>query len=459
MTPEGQQGQPGPESRESSEGQLPVVLGRLHPLSPFVNGWKWFAAGLVIAGREALGEFDVALTIGLLVVALVAAVAYGLLTWRFTRYGFDGEDFRLDTGVLVRRSRRVRLDRLQAVDVVRPLLARALGLAELRLEVVGGGSSEAPLAYLSEPDAHRLRAELLARAAGLGSDEPEAPEAVLHRVPPVRLFLSGLLTIPVLLGAVALPVVLVTAVVLGEAGAVVFAIPALLAIGTPIVQQFIANFEFTLASSPDGLRLRRGLLETRAQTVPPGRVQAVRIVEPWLWRAFTRWVRLEVNVAGYGNDSDGDRAASALLLPVAPRHVALDVLRRVLPGVDVDALPLAPAPRRARRLDPFGWRVLGVGGDDRVLVARRGVLRRETDVMPHARAQSVRLVQGSLQRRLRLATVHLDSTPGPVHVSVAHRDIADAVELLDAEVRRARTARASDRPERWMTAGEVTERS
>ena len=73
----------------------------------------------------------------------------------------------------------MRLDRLQAVDVVRPLVARALGLAELRLEVAGGSSSEAPLAYLSEAAAQRLRAELLARAAGLHHETPEAPEVVL----------------------------------------------------------------------------------------------------------------------------------------------------------------------------------------------------------------------------------------------------------------------------------------
>ena len=89
--------------------------------------------------------------------------------------------------MLFRRSRRVRLDRLQAVDVVRPLVARALGLAELRLEVAGGSSSEAPLAYLSEAAAQQLRAELLARAAGLHHDTPEAPEAVLLEVPLGRL--------------------------------------------------------------------------------------------------------------------------------------------------------------------------------------------------------------------------------------------------------------------------------
>ena len=66
-------------------------------------------------------------------------IAYGWFSWRNTHYRIGDDDLRLETGVLRKRSRRVRLDRLQAVDVVRPLVARALGLAELRLEVAGGG--------------------------------------------------------------------------------------------------------------------------------------------------------------------------------------------------------------------------------------------------------------------------------------------------------------------------------
>ncbi|MDP9396242.1 MAG: PH domain-containing protein [Actinomycetota bacterium] len=432
------------------------VEGRLHPLSPFVNSWKWFAAVLAFQAQQAMRSVDLRVAAAVLVVTLVVAGGYGVLAWRFTRYGFDGEDFRVDSGVVFRRSRRVRLDRLQAVDVVRPLLARALGLAELRLEMAGGGTPEAPLAYLSEQQAHVLRTELLARAAGLQHEEaqaPEAPEAVVHRVPPLRLLLSGLLTTPVVVTVLAVPLVLLAAVVTGAFEVIFLVGPAVLSVGAAVVQGFVRNFEFTVATSPDGLRLRRGLTETRAQTVPPGRVQAVRMVEPWLWRLAGGWVRLEVNVAGYAHGDGEARMSSALLLPVAPRRAAMAVLSHVLPGVDVEGIPLRRPPRRTRWLDPVGWRALGVGADARVLVTRRGVVRRETDVIPHARAQSVRWTQGPLQRALRLATVHVDSTPGPVHVAALHRGADGAAHLLVDLVERARVARALDPPERWMTAG------
>ena len=423
-------------------------LHRLHPLTPLLKGWKWLAGLGVIGAQQTYGDLNPRTYLVVLAALLPVAAAYGFVSWRFTRYRVDGEDLRLETGVLFRSSRRVRLDRLQAVDVVRPLLARALGLAELRLEVVGGGSAEAALAYLAEPEAHRLRAELLARAAGLHEQTPEAPERVLATVPPVRLALSGLLSVPVVLGLLAVAGIAGTGLALGQPASLGVLVPGLLAVAGPLYTTFVRSFGFTVAESPDGLRLRAGLLETRAQTVPPGRVQAVRLVRPWAWRLCTDWARLEVNVAGYAGEG---QAQASVLLPVGPVGEVAAVLARALPGVDVSAVPLAPAPRRSRLVDPVAWRRLAVGADERVFVSQRGVLRHELDVVPHDKIQSVRWAQGPLQRRLGLATVFLDSTPGPVRPRAAHRDAAEAAALVQAQVERARAARAGSTPDRWMT--------
>ena len=419
---------------------------RLHPLTPLLRGWKAFAAAVAIAAQQVYGELQLTWLFVGVVVSVPLGIAYGWLSWRVTRFRVTDDDLRLETGLLHKRSRQVRLDRLQAVDVVRPFVARVLGLAELRLEVAGGSSSEAPLAYLSEDAAHRLRAELLARAAGLHHDTPEAPERVLLEVSLGRLVESTLRSVGLIGAVVSLLVLAVVTLVTGEWSLLGFVVPFVLGVVPVAVRSVVVHFGFTLAESPDGLRLRHGLLETRAQTVPPGRVQAVRLTEPLLWRS-QQWCRLEVDVAGYVGE--GQERAS-VLCPVAPRDEALRLLARVLPGVDVDAVPLAGVPRSARWLDPVGWRRLGVGTDERVLVTRRGRLTRVTDVVPHEKVQSVRLSQGALQRRLGLATVHLDTTPGPVDASVPHRDAHEARRLVDAEVARARASRAAAGPVRWM---------
>ena len=414
-----------------------------------LRGWKVFAAVVAIALQQAYGGVRPLFVLLVIGASVPVGVAYGYLAWRRTHYRISRDDLRLETGVLFRRSRQVRLDRLQAVDVVRPLVARALGLAELRLEVAGGSSSEAPLAYLSEPAAQQLRAELLARAAGLEHDQPQAPtapERVLLTVPIGRLIESQVRT-AVTFWALVVGVALVAmSAVSGEPAALGLAVPFLLVAVPAAVNGVAGQFDFTVADSPDGLRLRRGLLETRAQTVPPGRIQAVRVVEPLLWRS-RGWVRVEANVAGYVGDS---QQKASVLAPVATGEEAARLVALALPGLDLPAVAMTGVPRRARFLDPWQWRWQSVGADERFLVVRRGRWRRETDLVPHEKVQSVRISQALLQRRLGLATVHVDTTPGPVRVTAAHRDQRAARELLDAEVTRARQARAAARPDRWM---------
>ncbi len=419
---------------------------RLHPLTPLLRGWKVFAAAAALGAQQAYGSLGPGPVLIAVAASIPIGAAYGYLSWRATRYRVGDGDLRLDTGVFRKQSRRVRLDRLQAVDVVRPLVGRFLGLAELRLEVAGGAKSEAPLAYLSEPAAQQLRAELLARAAGLHHETPEAPEAVLLEVPLGRLVEATARSVPVIGATLMLVAVLTMAVALRSWQVLGISVPFFFGYVPLVTRLIVTHFGFTVAASPDGLRLRHGLLETRAQTVPPGRVQAVRIIEPLLWRR-RGWVRVEVDIAGYVGQA---QESASLLCPVAPRAEALQVLARVLPGLDLDTVTMESAPRQARWLDPLGWRVLGVGADERVLVTRSGRFTRITDVVLHEKVQSVRLTQGPVQRRLGLASVHLDTTPGPVTAAVVHRPAMAARALVDAEVARARTARAAAAPDRWM---------
>jgi putative membrane protein len=61
--------------------------------------------------------------------------------------------------------------------------------------------------------------------------------------------------------------------------------------------------------------------------------------------------------------------------------------------------------------------------------------------VPHAKTQSVRIEQGPLQRRLRLADVHVDTPRGPVHAVARQLDPAVARELALGQLDRARAAR------------------
>ena len=152
----------------------------MHPASPFVRGWVALAAIGFFFGRDIFErslqgrpvfEEEVAgraswLLAGGAMVLLVSVLGF-LLTWYFTKYQVSGGYVRVNTGFLFRQQRQARLDRVQAIDIEQPLLARIFGLAELKFEVADAGESAVRLAYLKIDDARQLRATILARAAGV----------------------------------------------------------------------------------------------------------------------------------------------------------------------------------------------------------------------------------------------------------------------------------------------------
>lgn len=361
------------------------------------------------------------------------AVGSGLWTWLALRFRIDNDDLVVETGILRKNKRRIPLSRIQAIDLVRPLVTRVFALAEVRVELAGGEQSEIALRYLGRNSAQQLRAELLARAAGLPGHTPEAPERHVWRVPFGVLFASLVVKLPVLGTVLLFMASLIFLVMYAEGGMLAVTIPVLLGLIRAVIAPLVMYANFTVAMSPDGIRLRYGLLETRMQTLPPGRVQAVSIVEPMIWRSLG-WARVEVTVAGYAGER---QALSSTLLPVAPRHVAMHLVSQVFPGTHVDAVPLVPASSKAVAIDHAD----GAGTDDVVFVTRHGWPCRRTDVIAHARAQSVRLTVNPFQRLLGLATVHVDAPPGPVQVAATDRELGEARAIVESTARRALAAR------------------
>jgi putative membrane protein len=419
---------------------------RLHPLTPLVKGWYYFLfAAVAMANNESLRSDLTIAGLGLLAV-LVGGMLLGALSWWFTKYQLTEDALRVDTGFLFRRTRIIRFDRIQAIDVAQPFVARLFGMAELRMDVAGGGSGDGRLSYLTLDHARRLRATLLATTSDVRSQPAEGPPREyppILVVPTSRLLGATLLSSTVLGSIGALVWLLVTTTMMKYHVGLVAAFPLLLGVVSPIWKQVVGNHRFTLTESPAGLRTKRGLFDLQRQTIPPGRVQGLLITEPLIWRRLG-WARVDLDIAGVVGRSNGDgedHNTGAHLLPVGDRNELAAVMARVLPGFDLSRVQLHQAPERAKWLRPIGWRYLAYGADDQVLVTVRGWVSRRTSIVLHHKTQSVRLEQGPLQRRLRLADVHVDTPAGPTDAVALHRDIDDAAALLAAQAERAREAR------------------
>ena len=435
---------------------------RLHPLSPLIRFSRSVTGLAVILGlgqiQRSPGSSGETVADLVLIGAVLAA---GVVAWLVTRWRIEATSLRIDSGLFRRRSRQVPLSRLQAVDVVQPTVARFIGLAELRFRVAAG-HSDVRLAFLGEREATALRAQLLAMANGLGAATPPPPVRPLVSVPTGRLVWSVALSD---LGLVAVAVVLADAVLLAtapRAAAVGVAVTVAVLVGTvgPAVRRVTSEAGFALGEAPDGLRVRCGLLATVHETVPLRRIQAVRWIEPLLWRPFG-WCRLEVVVAGTRGGTRRDEPSGRVvhaLLPVGSRADAIRVLAQVLPGPDPGPgsgpgpgaeSPMGPVlrrpPARARWKAPLSWHFLAAGHDEELAVSQTGRVRRERIYVPLAKVQSLRFSEGPLQRRLRLATLHLDVAGRRIAVALRTRDRAEAEALLVALTAASQAARARER--------------
>lgn len=402
-----------------------------------------FAGGAAFTTRLMIGA-AAALVIGL----IVSGISY--LQWqRLTFFFDDANDLRVDSGILERNHRKLQLSRVQSVEVNQPFWPRLFGLAELTVEVAGAGESRLVLRFLSRDEAHQLRNEVLARAAGIEASAPAAPEEVLTVVSTSDLLLSMLIRAQTLILFVLTGALLTFSFATGGFGALGL---ALVTGGVPVfgvIGEFLRSYGFTVARSPDGLRIRKGLTTTVANTVPPGRVHSVGFVSGPIWRRLG-WVRVLVDLGG--NPGSGEQhQGSTVLLPVATWPVALEVVAQVLPGVDLSAPEFTGIPDRARWRAPLQWRRIGVQMTDEVLISRRGWLNQWLTVVPHGRVQSARVSRGPWERRLGLASLHIDTVPGPVSNLVPHMEESVARVVLEEELDRARAARSTDSNTRWMS--------
>ena len=306
-----------------SEGDSAAVPRRTAPLGMLVGAASDIRKSVLPAAAGAYGLRDAFGNLGFvaafaLFVLVIGGVGSFLKWWR-TTYVVGAEDIRLETGVLSRAARSVPYERIQDVSLEQPLLARLLGLAEVKFETGAGGKDELTLAYLPLAEGARLR-ELVrdrkddaAPAETAATAEPAGQ--ALFAMSPRRLALFGLFefslaAVAVALGAAQqldflLPFDLwdwdewrgrldVPAHRIAELGPLVQAVAvlvivlamALVGVTTGIVRTVTRDWGFVLERTAKGFRRRRGLFSKSDMIMPAHRVQALQLRTRWLRRRF-----------------------------------------------------------------------------------------------------------------------------------------------------------------------------
>ena len=487
---------------------------RLHPATPLLKGGIALIAviGFVLANvRERLLEmfvggpdsgdlFDelnrrghLGWAIAIVVAGLVLGVVAFYLSWRMHTYRINDEAVEVRSGILFRTHRQARLDRIQGIAITRPFIARLFGAARLELSVAGQ-DAKVQLAYLRGSDVDRLRHDILLLASArraeegvaplvtpngvAGSADAVGPDSIIGRrvteflapeldpqeasaesvvrISPLRLAGSLLASGGTLFVLVVAIVLIIIAASGREVGFVFLLVPAFIGGAGYYVRKVTRSLRFSIAATPDGVRVGYGLLTTSNDTLPPGRIHAIEVYQPLLWRPFGWWA-IRINRAGHASSGSGSQPATTML-PVGTRADVDKVLGLLLPGLaSADtrhlivagmvssgptpgfAVDFVPAPRRGRWLRPFSWRRTGYALAGDAVLLRKGLVWRQLVAVPAARIQSLRIEQGPFSRALDLCTLALDTVAGPVSATLSVLDRAGSITAFDA-ISRAATA-------------------
>lgn len=482
------------------EGVPPEDWHRVSKVTPLLSSWRAIVLILVLVvfqNLEILTEVlqsdtfasnpaRLLLQLGGAALAVIALVLlYTYFAWRATAYAVTDQAVWLRKGIFFRSQRHVRFERIQAVNLVHPLLGRIFGLGRLTVEAAGGAGSNLAVEYLTTDRLTELRADILARAAGVkapASPSPqdqatpyqppvvEAPETPLYAVTTGTLVGSLLLSVSSLVLLIVVAAAIVGGVILWRlAGPAALSllgvlVPVLIAVFVVAWGSFAGEFNFRAAVSPDGIRIRRGLVESRAETVPPRRLHGVRVSQPFFWRPLG-WYRVTVTQAARIGGQESSSGATNVLLPVGNRRQALLALWLVLPDLGVAdpteffdqvlrgrkrSANIVGVGRRAWFLDPLTYSRAGISLTGTAAVIRGGRFTRFGEFISYERIQSLVVKQGPLDRVVGVASVALAQVPGSFTMVMEHMASSDAAAVTAELVQRSHQSRESEPPEKWL---------
>ena len=440
---------------------------------------------------------------------LLVIVAVGFwLSWRMHTFRVTDELVEVRSGIVFRTHRRGRLDRIQGINIVRPFLARLIGAAKLDVAVAGQDGNIA-LAFLGSKPADALRADILrlaastragvadgaaaalsadgsvttgsalassvpsSTAAGFVNDRvnellaPEldptmAPPESVVKIHPVRLAGSLLLGSTSIIGIALIVGIIVFVSITNELFAVITVVPVVIGLVGVTISRFFKSLRYSIAGTSDGIRVGYGLLSTSNETIPPGRIHAVHVHQPLLWRPFGWWGITISRATTQSMDSSGARPSTSLL-PVGDLADVRRVLGLVLPELTADDVAAVDAgitgsgpdagftisPPRARLVRLFSRRRNGIALVSSAVLMRTGAVWRQLTLVPLARIQSVALGRGPLARSQRLAAIEVHVVGSVISARIAALDAQDAAVQYAAIAEGTREAIASDRSHRW----------
>ncbi|MFD9628917.1 PH domain-containing protein [Peribacillus muralis] len=350
---------------------------RLHPIAVVLNILKSikelvvpFVLVFIIPGRnEGIPGWIQPLVITVIVLFLIVLA---FVQWfRFTYRIEDGE-FRIESGVFVRKKRYIKLDRIHSIDISEGIIQRLFQLVKVNIETAGGAQADAVLSAISKSDAERINALISAEknlkandSVGKVKDECDSGEEVVSASAVYEQTLPQLIFMAATSGAVGVFLSGAIAFILqfdeiipfdrifknyedflgmGTVILTSFAIMGLLAVYALATLSMVMKYaSFTVLKTEEELIISRGLLEKRQLTIPVQKIQGIRIVENLVRRPLGfSTVYLEYA----GGSVEDKESLTIMLFPFIKKKHLHEKLGGILPAYQT-ITEMTPIPKRA----------------------------------------------------------------------------------------------------------------
>ncbi len=298
------------------------------------------------------------------------SLVYQVFNWYFYTYRYEDGYLHLKTGVIVKKERSIKQERVQTVNIQRGLIQRLLGLASLQVQTAGaGGETEFSLTAIALDEAERIKDSLESKNEfpGDSKEQAEKNEADLpadlqeFTISIPELFIAGatsgrFLVLFSVLAAVSSQLTVFlpdtyweTLVEQITSTALVTAVLAVLVLMffswlVSVVAFVIQYMSFTIRREGNSLQLTWGLIEQKQLNLKLHRLQSLVVQESLLRQPLGRSA-LVIDVAGGGSK---EQSYVTMLFPLIKNSELNHFLSIILPEY---RLPdnLTPLPRRSLR--------------------------------------------------------------------------------------------------------------
>ncbi|MGE6720929.1 PH domain-containing protein [Peribacillus frigoritolerans] len=284
---------------------------RLHPIAVLLNIIKSikelvipFLLVVVIPGKnEGIPGWIQPLVIAIIILLIIGNA---FLQWlRFT-YRIEEGEFRIESGVFVRKKRYIKFDRIHSIDISEGIIQRVFSLVKLNIETAGGSQADAVLSAISKSDADRINAYISEEKNAYNpfdrdKDEVADNEIAAKSSSVFKQTLPQLFAMAATSGAVGVFLSGAVAFIsqfdemipferifkdyedfieMGTFILTLFALVALLAVYVLATLSMVIKYaSFTVIKTDEEIVISRGLLEKRRLTIPIHKIQGIRIME------------------------------------------------------------------------------------------------------------------------------------------------------------------------------------